>query len=97
MLENIFSPNDIKNLSYRELDELSFEIRNSILKTVSQNGGHLASNLGFVEATLALHRVFDFSKDSLIFDVGHQCYAHKMLTGRFEKFSTLRQLSLIHI
>lgn len=91
MLENIFSPNDIKNLSYRELDELSFEIRNSILKTVSQNGGHLASNLGFVEATLALHRVFDFSKDSLIFDVGHQCYAHKMLTGRFEKFSTLRQ------
>lgn len=91
MLQNISSPNDIKNLSYRDLEELSCEIRSEILRTVSQNGGHLASNLGFVEATLALHRVFDFSKDSLIFDVGHQCYAHKMLTGRFDKFSTLRQ------
>lgn len=91
MLETIKSPADIKNLTYKELDSLSVEIRNKITETVGKNGGHLASNLGIVEATLALHRVFDFSRDALIFDVGHQCYAHKLITGRADNFDTLRK------
>lgn len=91
MLENINSPSDIKGLSYKELDELAKEIRNVITDTVSKNGGHLASNLGIVETTLAIHRVFDTPKDTVIFDVGHQCYAHKLITGRFEEFPTLRK------
>lgn len=91
MLENIKSPSDVKNLTYAELDVLADEIRNMILTTVSQNGGHLASNLGTVEATIALHKVFDCPADSLVFDVGHQCYTHKLLTGRYSSFHTLRQ------
>lgn len=91
MLDRINNPNDLKNLKYSELTELSEDIRKEISSVVSQNGGHLASNLGFVETTIALHRVFDFSKDSLILDVGHQCYAHKILTGRKDAFSTLRK------
>lgn len=91
MLENIKSPNDIKNMSYAELDKLALELRYTIIDTVAKNGGHLASNLGLVEATIALHRVFDTPKDKLFFDVSHQCYTHKLLTGRFDKFDTLRK------
>ncbi len=91
MIESIKSPRDIKDLSYDELGFLCSEIRKKIIKTVSENGGHLASNLGMVEATVALHRVFDSPKDKIIFDVSHQCYTHKLLTGRYNSFSTLRQ------
>ncbi|MBR2903272.1 MAG: 1-deoxy-D-xylulose-5-phosphate synthase, partial [Clostridia bacterium] len=81
----------LKTLSDDQLKELAGEIRETIITTVSKNGGHLASNLGMVEATIALHRVFDSPKDKFVFDVGHQCYAHKLLTGRVEGFETLRQ------
>ena len=91
MLENIKTPNDIKNMSYEELDKLALELRYTITDTVAKNGGHLASNLGLVEATIALHRVFDTPTDKLFFDVSHQCYAHKLLTGRSDKFHTLRK------
>ncbi len=91
MIENIKNPSDIKNSSYSELESLSSEIRDVIIKTVSDNGGHLASNLGVVEATIALHKVFDSPNDKLIFDVSHQCYTHKLLTGRYDSFRTLRK------
>ena len=91
MLENINSPSDIKQLSQKQIKELSAEIRNTIINTVGKNGGHLASNLGIVELTIALHRVFSSPDDAIIFDVSHQCYAHKLLTGRYNQFSTLRQ------
>lgn len=91
ILENINSPKDVKNLSFSELSELSCEIRNKLVETVSQNGGHLASNLGAVELTVALHRVFNSPDDQFVFDVGHQCYTHKLLTGRYNKFDTLRK------
>lgn len=90
VLSKISSPLDVKNLGEKELAKLCEEIRAKIMKTVSKNGGHLASNLGAVELTIALHRVFSSPKDAILFDVGHQCYAHKLLTGRFEKFDTLR-------
>ncbi len=90
ILNEIKSPDDIKGLDYKLIDALCGEIRDCIIDTVSKNGGHLASNLGAVELTVALHRVFDSPKDSIIFDVGHQSYTHKLLTGRFEKFSTIR-------
>lgn len=80
----------IKSLNIDELTQLCSEIRSRILSTVLDKGGHLSSNLGVVELTVALHYVFNFPKDKLIFDVGHQCYAHKILTGRFNKFHTLR-------
>ena len=91
MLENIKSPKDIKDLSLGELNALTREIRANIIDTVSKNGGHLASNLGIVEATVALHRVFDSPNDKIIFDVSHQAYTHKLLTGRYERFRTLRR------
>ena len=91
MLENIHSPSDIKNFSQKQIEELAGEIRQKIIQTVSKNGGHLASNLGVVELTIALHRVFDSPQDAIIFDVSHQCYAHKLLTGRYKNFNTLRQ------
>ena len=81
-LKNIHSPADIKDLSYAQLNELAAEIRTVLIDTVSKNGGHLASNLGVVELTVALHRVLDFPQDKLLFDVGHQCYTHKLLTAR---------------
>jgi 1-deoxy-D-xylulose-5-phosphate synthase len=90
-LDSIRGPADLKRLSVPELSELAAEIRALILETVSRNGGHLASNLGVVELTLALHYVFDSPKDKIIWDVGHQCYTHKILTGRREKFAGLRQ------
>ena len=91
MLKRINSPEDLKALSSEQLQALAAEIREEILTTVSKNGGHLASNLGTVELSLALHTVFDCPKDSFVFDVGHQCYTHKLITGRAEKFGSLRQ------
>ncbi len=90
-LDRINSPGDLRLLSIEELNVLSGEIRDLIIETVSMNGGHLASNLGTVELTLALHSVFDFRKDKLIFDVGHQAYTHKIITGRKDSFYSLRQ------
>lgn len=91
MLENINSPKDILSLNKTELKCLAGEIRKTIISTVTQNGGHLASNLGLVEASIAIHRVFNAPEDSIVFDVGHQCYAHKLLTGRYSSFNTLRK------
>jgi len=88
---DIESSNDIKDLSPDELYQLSEQIRDIILKTVASNGGHLASNLGVIELTLALHYVFNTPEDRIVWDVGHQCYAHKLLTGRAKDFHTLRQ------
>ena len=93
MLENINSPEDLKKLSILEEQKLAEEIRKYILEIVSKNGGHLASNLGVVELTLALHKIFDFKKDKIIWDVGHQAYVHKILTGRREELKTLRKLN----
>lgn len=90
-LNNIKSPEDIKKLDEKELAELSEEIRKTLIQTVSKTGGHLASNLGVVELTLAIHKVFDSPKDKIVWDVGHQAYTHKLVTGRFEQFETIRQ------
>ncbi len=90
-LQNIKSPSDIKNFSQQQLEQLSDEIRTTIVETVSKNGGHLASNLGVVELTLAIHTVFDCPADKIIWDVGHQCYAHKILTGRYSGIHTIRK------
>jgi 1-deoxy-D-xylulose-5-phosphate synthase len=90
-LSQIHSPSDLKRLTYPELERLSAEIRSELIKTVSLNGGHLASSLGVVELTIALHRIFHSPEDKIVWDVGHQCYAHKLLTGRRERFATLRQ------
>ncbi len=90
VLSKIKSPEDVKKLNNAQLQVLCNEIRDCIISTVSKNGGHLASNLGAVELTVALHRAFSSPKDAIIFDVGHQCYTHKLLTGRFDDFSTLR-------
>lgn len=84
-------PNDLKKLDYSECRELCRDIRRCIIKNVLKNGGHLASNLGTVELTVALHRVFESPKDKFVWDVGHQAYTHKLLTGRYDKFSTLRK------
>jgi len=92
LLERILSPADLKELDSAQLAQLCQELREFLVEQVSQTGGHLASNLGAVELTVAIHRVFDTSVDRLVFDVGHQCYVHKALTGRQELFSTLRQL-----
>ena len=91
ILETIHSPADVKALDRSELPVLCGELREFLIQNVSQTGGHLASNLGAVELTVAIHRVFDTASDRLVFDVGHQCYVHKALTGRRELFSTLRQ------
>ncbi len=91
VLPYINSPEDLKKLSYNEINALIPEIREFLIKNVLKTGGHLASNLGVVELTLALHRVFNAPADDIIWDVGHQCYVHKMITGRLEMFSTLRQ------
>ena len=91
LLEQIQEPSDIKKLNLRQLKQLAEELRSEIIRVVSERGGHLASNLGVVELTIALHYVFDAPEDKLIFDVGHQCYAHKLLTGRYQAFQHLRQ------
>ncbi|MBR4867628.1 MAG: 1-deoxy-D-xylulose-5-phosphate synthase [Clostridia bacterium] len=90
-LEKINSPADVKSLSAKELPALCDEVREVLMQTVSQNGGHLASNLGTVELTVALHRQFDSPHDQIVFDVGHQCYTHKLLTGRYNRFASLRK------
>lgn len=92
ILDNINSPSDLKGLSYAELETLSEELRDYVIKVVSENGGHLASNLGVVELTLALHRIFDTPKDKIVWDVGHQSYIHKIITGRRESFTTIRKM-----
>ncbi len=90
-LSNIKSPDDVKKLDENELNELAAEIRKKLIQTVSKTGGHLASNLGVVELTLAIHKVFDSPKDKIVWDVGHQAYTHKLITGRFDVFDTIRQ------
>ena len=91
LLSQVNSPDDLKKLSLLQLQPLAEEIRQFILSALSRTGGHLASNLGAVELTIALHYVFDFKNDKLLWDVGHQCYAHKILTGRKDKFPQVRQ------
>ena len=91
LLESISGPRDLKALSPDELPALASEIRDFLIEAVSRNGGHLGPNLGVVELTIALHRVFDSPADRIVFDTGHQAYVHKMLTGRQAGFATLRQ------
>ncbi len=91
ILQTITSPHQLRRLDEAQLQQLAGEIRQTIIQTVSKRGGHLASNLGVTELTVALHYVFDFSRDRLLWDVGHQCYPHKLLTGRYGRFETLRQ------
>ena len=92
LLDSIHSPADVRALPEGQLPQLCQELREFLVKSLSETGGHLASNLGAVELTVAIHRVFDTERDRLVFDVGHQCYVHKILTGRRERFDTLRQL-----
>ncbi len=91
ILEQCNSPEELKQLPKEQLPRLCQELRELMVETTSQTGGHLASNLGVVELTVALHRIFDSPRDTIVWDVGHQCYAHKILTGRRQQFSTLRQ------
>ncbi|MBQ7120593.1 MAG: 1-deoxy-D-xylulose-5-phosphate synthase [Oscillospiraceae bacterium] len=91
ILSQIHSPDDVKKLSMEELELLAAEIRDFLIENISKTGGHLASNLGIVEMTIALHKVFDTSKDRLVFDVGHQSYVHKIITGRKDEFPSLRK------
>lgn len=91
MLERINKANDIKNLNWDELEVLAAEIRQFLVEKVSENGGHLASNLGVVELTMAMHMIYDLPEDKMIWDVGHQAYTHKILTGRKEGFDSLRK------
>ena len=90
-LDSISSPKDLKQLNIKEQEELAKEIREKVICVVNENGGHLSSNLGIIETTIAVHKVFNAPTDKIIFDVGHQCYAHKMLTGRQNQFSTVRK------
>ncbi len=90
-LGRVNSPDDVRKLNNDELDVLCTEMRDCIINTVAENGGHLASNLGAVELTVALHKCFNSPSDTIVFDVGHQCYPHKLLTGRYEQFSSLRK------
>ena len=89
LLNSINCSKDVSDLPYAKLPQLCNEVREFLIENVSKTGGHLASNLGVVELTLALHKVFDFPNDSLVFDVGHQSYVHKILTGRKEQLKTL--------
>jgi len=91
LLNTLTLPGDLKKLGEEQQKLLCWEIRQKLIRTVSENGGHLASNLGTVELTVALHTVFDLPDDSIVWDVGHQCYTHKLLTGRADRFSTIRQ------
>ena len=90
LLQRVNSPEDLKRLPAESLDLLCSQIRTKLLQTVSRTGGHLASNLGVVELTVALHRVFTMPQDDIVWDVGHQAYVHKLLTGRQDRFDTLR-------
>lgn len=90
LLSKIHSPDDLKELDLNQLNQLCREIRDKLIETVSQNGGHLASNLGVVELTVAIHKVFNTPEDALVWDVGHQCYVHKILTGRLDQIDSIR-------
>jgi len=92
ILDGVNSPSDLKKLNKEQLHKLPAEIREFLIENVSKTGGHLASNLGVVELTIALHLTFDLPSDKIVWDVGHQAYVHKLLTGRRERFSTLRKL-----
>src|SRR5678809_637582 len=91
LLESIHGPDDIKALRERDLPQLAQEVRDKLIQVLSQTGGHLGPNLGVVELTIALHRVFNTPKDRFVFDVSHQGYVHKMFTGRLDRFHTMRQ------
>src|SRR5512139_1527783 len=91
VLARVNFPKDIRQLTLAELQDLAEEIREMMIETVSKRGGHLASSLGTVELTLAIHYVFDTPRDRLVWDVGHQAYTHKIITGRKDRFDTLRQ------
>ena len=93
MIEQINSPEDIKKLTINQKQELAEEIRKYIIEIVSKNGGHLASNLGVVELTIALHSIFNVPKDKIVWDVGHQSYVHKIITGRREELKNIRKLN----
>src|SRR6476646_10282482 len=91
LLDGIRGPDDIKAIREQDLPQLAQEVRNKLITILSQTGGHLGPNLGVVELTIALHRVFNTPKDKLVFDVSHQGYVHKLLTGRRDRFDTIRQ------
>ena len=91
VLDTVGGPADLKGMTDPQLRELAAEIRDVLVETVSRTGGHLGPNLGMVEITLAMHRVFDSPRDRLIYDTGHQTYVHKLLTGRAPQFDSLRQ------
>ena len=91
LLDTIQSPGDIKKLTIPELESLAADIRERLVLTLSKTGGHLGPNLGVVELTLAMHYVFDTPADKFVFDVSHQAYVHKLLTGRLDRFDTIRQ------
>jgi len=91
-LPEITDPSDIRSMTIEELEVLAKELREYTIKTITQIGGHLASTLGAIELTIALHYVYNTPKDKIVWDVGHQAYAHKILTGRFDSFPTIRQL-----
>ena len=93
ILENISLPKDLKILSLAQLSILSDELRSELISSVSKTGGHLGAGLGVIELTIALHYIFNAPKDKIIWDVGHQAYPHKLITGRFEDFDSLRQKS----
>src|SRR3990172_8956966 len=95
LLGRIDNPSDLKLLKPQELEQLAAEIREGLVDIVSTNGGHLASNLGVVELTIALHRIFDSPRDKIVWDVGHQAYTHKLLTGRRHHFASLRQYGVL--
>ena len=93
ILDKVNLPKDLKKLSLKEQELLAQELRDYIIHNVSNTGGHLASNLGVVELTIAIHKVFNAPKDKIVFDVGHQCYVHKILTGRKNEMSSLRKFN----
>ncbi len=93
ILPKIKSPDDLRQLNHSELNKLADELRHFTIETVTEIGGHLAPTLGVIELTVALHKVFDTPKDKIVWDVGHQGYAHKILTGRLDKFNTIRKSS----
>ena len=91
LLDNINYPSDLRKLSKNQLDQVSKELRSELIDVVSETGGHLGAGLGVVELTVALHYVFNTPKDKLVWDVGHQCYPHKLITGRRDRIRTLRK------
>ena len=97
LLEQIEDANDIKKLDPGEYRELAKEIRACLINNISKTGGHLASNLGVVELTMALHLCLQFPEDKLVWDVGHQSYVHKILTGRWKQLDTIRQIGRAHV